>query len=282
MVNGAQQVDVFGIQDRRKSGKARPWIARWRIDGHMVSRSFRTRVEADRFRSVLLQAVTAGEPFDRETGEPVSWSAPPPEAASLTVFNWTRRWLAEQWPEWQPRTRRSAIEALCRFVPLVIADDGPPPPSTMRSFLRTALEPGDAPDPADPNLLWLTQHGRTLAQLTKANLGPVDVALGLKAKGEPLGARTANRWRTVAHSCIRRAVQLDVLPADPWPPPSKGRAARKVNRRRNAIDVHTADLTERRPGRRSGVERSYIECMLNDANPETARSWDVRRPSEAR
>lgn len=36
---------------------------------------------------------------------------------------WARRWLAEQWPEWAPRTRASAVEALARLVPLVTQAD---------------------------------------------------------------------------------------------------------------------------------------------------------------
>ncbi len=70
-----QKIDVFGIQDRRKAGKPRPWIVRWRVDGKMVSRSFRTRVEGDRFRSLLVQAVTAGDAFDGESCEPLAWAA---------------------------------------------------------------------------------------------------------------------------------------------------------------------------------------------------------------
>src|SRR5688572_5050683 len=104
-----QQVDVFSIQDRRKAGRSKPWVVRWRVDGRQTTRSFRTRVEADRFRSLLVQAVTAGDRFDRRSGEPASW-ADQQTAVDLTVFEWCRRWLAEQWPEWQPRTRRSAIE----------------------------------------------------------------------------------------------------------------------------------------------------------------------------
>jgi integrase len=77
-----------------------------------------------------------------------------------------------------------------------------------------------------------------LADLNKANLATVDLKLGEGDDGTLLGARTAGRRRTVARSCIRRAVQLDLLGADPWPPPVKGRAARKINRTSNKVDVH--------------------------------------------
>lgn len=70
-----QDVDVFTIQDRRVHGKAKPWVVRWRVDGQQRTKSFRTRAEADRYRSVLVHAVTRGERFDHRTGEPVSWSA---------------------------------------------------------------------------------------------------------------------------------------------------------------------------------------------------------------
>lgn len=97
-----QQVDVFTIQDRRGHGKARPWVVRWRVEGEQRSKSFRTRVEADRYRSLLVHAVTSGERFDLATGEPVSWL---PGQEDLRLHQWARRWVAEQWLEWQPRRR---------------------------------------------------------------------------------------------------------------------------------------------------------------------------------
>lgn len=48
----------------------------------------------------------------------------------------------------------------------------------------------------------------------------------------------AGRYRKNAHSCIRRVVELERIPADPWPPRPRGRSRRKVNRQRSAVDVH--------------------------------------------
>ncbi len=69
-----QQLQVFGIQDRRANAQARrPWVVRRAVDGQERSTSFRTHVEADRYRSVLVRAAATGEKFDPATGEPESW-----------------------------------------------------------------------------------------------------------------------------------------------------------------------------------------------------------------
>ena len=72
----------------------------------------------------VLVAVQSGEAFDDVTGEPVSWQPLPDQ---MQAHAWARRWLAEQWPEWAPRTRVSAVEALTRLVPLLVAHGSPPP-----------------------------------------------------------------------------------------------------------------------------------------------------------
>ena len=77
--------------------------ARYTIDGRHRSKSFRTRIETDRFRGWLLQD---DRRFDETTGEQESWQTP---LADLRVHEWTRRWLGEQWAEWQPRTRHRRL-----------------------------------------------------------------------------------------------------------------------------------------------------------------------------
>lgn len=29
-----QEIEVFALQDRRAHGKAKPWVVRWRVNGH--------------------------------------------------------------------------------------------------------------------------------------------------------------------------------------------------------------------------------------------------------
>ena len=69
MVGPMQTVKVFGVQDRRSTAQAKlPWVVRYAIDGRHRSKSFRTRIEAERYRGSLLQAVQAGDRWRRRTG----------------------------------------------------------------------------------------------------------------------------------------------------------------------------------------------------------------------
>lgn len=228
-----QKIDVFAIQDRREQGRTKPWVVRWRLDGHQRAKSFRVKAEADRYRSVLAAAALSGERFDPKTGEPLSWSRP---ADDPTLFEWTRRWLAEQWPEWQPRTRTSAVEALSRFVPLVAELDAPEPPRAIRAHLKVVLVPMSEGTGDEACARWLQLHSPRLSDLTKPMLARTDVALGVGDDGNLLATATAQRFRKLSRGCIRRAVELDLLPADPWPPAPRGRKARKSVRTKRSVD----------------------------------------------
>jgi hypothetical protein len=183
-----QEVDVFTIQDRRGGKRSKPWTVRWRIDGRDRSRSFRTRVEADRYRSHLVRAVTDGESFDLASGEPTSWNR---VVEDLTLHQWAKRWVAEQWPEWQPRTRRSAMEALTRFIPLVVRTGTPKPPATLRTYLAGWLDPDQVAEPTHEGARWLERNGLRLSELDKQLLAEVDLGHGFgRDNHRPLGSCT--------------------------------------------------------------------------------------------
>jgi hypothetical protein len=137
------EVRVWGVQNRRQSKqyRNRPWVVRWRVGDRRLQRSFRTRAEADHLRSELLVAQRSGERFDPNSGWPASWTT----TADLACHEWVRRWLAEQWDEWQPRTRTSAVEEMARFVPLLVVPDASTSPE-LRRYLAVSLRPGAEPD----------------------------------------------------------------------------------------------------------------------------------------
>jgi integrase len=230
-----QDVRIWALQDRRNDARARkPWYVRWTVDGARFSRSFRTKSLGDHYRSRLLVAHRDGERFDLRSGEPASWAPAPDE---MPVYAWARQWVAEEWQEWAPRTRQAVVESLARFLPLVVDQKAPEPPAGLRSHLVRTLPPAaDIDEQADAER-WLMRWGLTLGDLTRELLSDVERRLALGDKGQPLAAATAGRYRKNAHRCIRRAVELGRLDADPWPPTPKGRSQRKSRRKRTAIDV---------------------------------------------
>jgi integrase len=119
----------------------------------------------------------------------------------------------------------------------VAADNAAAAPPALRAHLSATLRPGADVRAGDPTERWLGRWCLRLGQLDRARLAVVDQQLGVGDNGQPLSAWTASRYRKVSRACIRRAVELDVLPADPWPPAPRGRARRKAVRTRKAVDV---------------------------------------------
>lgn len=228
-----EDVAVYGVQHRSHDRIKRPYIVRWSLRGRQRSRSFRKKGEAERLRSALLVARESGEIFDDATGEPVSWQPLPDQ---VQVHQWAKRWLAEQWSEWAPRTRVSAVEALSRLLPLVVHPAAPEPPAGFRRHLVASLQPDGSSADSECEA-WLEAWGLQLVQLSKPVLAEVDRRLGLGDDGKPLGSATAGRFRKVSKSCIRRAADLGLIDADPWPPAPRGRSSRKAARVRRPVAV---------------------------------------------
>jgi integrase len=232
------KVNVKGIQDRSGyPGQRKPYIVRWTVGGREFSESTRTKTEAKALRNKLFAAVGNGEEFDLAKGRPVAWLVRSTDASQVTVYEWARRYLSEAWPSWSPRTRRSALEAIARFVALAVRGDPSAAPLALRRYLAEALPPGFVASRADPCEKWLAANSLRLAELNEENLAAVDRALGQKLDGTPFAAETASRFRKQARACVLRARELKVLAHDPWPPPPRGRRHTKANRRRSAVDI---------------------------------------------
>lgn len=236
MARPMQEVKVYGVQDRRSTVQAKlPWVVRYTIDGRHRSKSFRTRAEAERYRSLLLQAVQAGGRFDETTGEPESWQTP---LRDIRVHEWSRRWLAEQWQEWQPRTRTSATEGLARFVTIAV-EHGAKTPEGLRVYLYSALSPDSEGEREAQYEKWMAKNCLTLGELDREQIAEIDRRLALKLDGSPMAANTANRIRIIARASVQAAMEAGAIAADAWPQRSKSRARRKVARSKRSVDVRS-------------------------------------------
>ncbi len=152
------------------------------------------------------------------------------------MHHWARRWLAEQWPEWQPRTRSSSVEALARFTGLAVRPKAGVPDG-LRRYLADALAPDAVHVPEMER--WLDRNCPTLADLDRDAVAEIARRLSLKLDDQPLAPTTANRYRTTAHACVLAAVEAGAIPADPWPKRSRSRARREVARPKAAVDVRS-------------------------------------------
>ena len=160
------------------------------------------------------------------TGEPESWQTPLEEAR---VHEWSRRWLSEQWQEWQPRTRASATEALARFITIAV-EHGAKPPEGLRVYLQSALSPNAETERDARFEKWMAKNCLTLGELDRDRIADIDCRLGLKLDDSPLAATTANRIRIVARASVQSAIDAGAVAADVWPQRSKTRARKGANR----------------------------------------------------
>jgi integrase len=203
-----QRVQVFSIGAPPKGTPTdkRRHRVKWRIDGRDRTRAFKTKVEADRFRTALLVAVKAGDRFDDATGEPISWTSQVP-----TWFEWSRQWLELKWPQWAGTSRRSAVETLISVAPLMVRTGAPNPPDDLVPWLRADGYPASSPE-VHP---WLHRWSTPLDAITPADLEQVLVTITTRLDGKPTAASVSRRRRNVVGAVLRAAVRRDFIERNP-------------------------------------------------------------------
>ena len=189
----------------------RRYYVKWRVDGRDRTRSFKTRVEADRFRSGLLTAVQDGERFDAATGEPTSWLE---HSGAPTWWGWSQDWLALKWPQWSGHSRRSGVESLTLLTPLLVKDGAPKPPAGLADWLRTVgYRPGLASDGA--HATWLERWSIALHEIEPPLIETVLAAVTSKADGGATAPAVARRRRGTFGAVLRAAVRRGLLSTNP-------------------------------------------------------------------
>ena len=184
---------------------------KWRVDGRDRTRSFKTRAEADRYRSGLLLAVQEGQPFDPGTGKPVTWVE---HGRAPTWWGWSREWLSLKWPQWSGHSRRSAVETLTLLTPQLVPAGAPAPPEGLAQWLREAgYQPG-APTEGPP-AAWLARWSLPLTDIDPAAIERTLQAICVKADGTPTVPSVARRRRGTFGAVLRAAVRRELLARNP-------------------------------------------------------------------
>lgn len=232
-MTATQRIAVHAIQDRRRRAVPRPWVVRWTVDGKEHSRAFSHRVPADQYRAKLLAAVANGERFAVKSGEPTSWSK-----VDLSVAAWARTWVEQNWSTWKPNSRRSAVEAVTRFVIEAVDAKAAAQPTSLRSDVTAWLRSGLTKCSEQPEEMpaWVARWTLPVSSLDTARCVLLETELTTGDDGRPLGAKTASRYRIVAKTLLADAVTNGHLASNPWPTKKRRRSATKV---KHAVDVRT-------------------------------------------
>lgn len=204
---------------RKRPSKVAPFQLRWQVDGDEHQEKFATKTLADARRAELLTATRKGEPFDTETGLPVS------EVRERNRTNWythARTHVALKWPTAAAKHRASIAESLTiATMALCPAGKGRPEEDVLRRALyqwafnagRAGQEPPEAEAKA---LAWVERNAPAVVDLDSAKrMRTVLEHLAKRQDGKPAAANTFRRRRAVLSNCLRLAVEHELLPGNP-------------------------------------------------------------------
>ncbi|MFI9813992.1 tyrosine-type recombinase/integrase [Saccharothrix variisporea] len=204
---------------KKRAGRKRPWAVRWLTDKKEHSEWYANKPLATGRLSELMQAVRDGEPFDVETGLPVSELR---RRNSLSFLEFSQSYMDLKWPDAAATTRGSTVEALATAAAAFVKDGvGRPSVTELRGVLSRNLLPpttrdlelsGEEREVVD----WLVRNSRPLFEVTDAVLlrGLLD-ALASKLDGKAAAATVYQRKRAVLFNLLSYAVERELIPDNP-------------------------------------------------------------------
>jgi integrase len=239
-------VRIRGIRTY-KGARRNSHTVRWDVAGRTVQQTFATAKLADGYRSQLLVAARAGEPFHLISGLPQSMTSP--EHATTWIEHCVD-YVHGRWPYISPHHRKSLAETLTGVsVTLTPPVVGRPHDELLRKALyRYAFNPtsdiSEAPAEVTAAYEWLKKHSVPITDLEAAPLlRKVTDAIAINLNGAPAATSTVMRKRAVLHGCLQYAVERGHFTVNP---------------------LHA--LPRRRLPRTAGVDRRVV------VNPDQARS----------
>lgn len=201
--------------ERLPSGNYR---LRWVVAGRVFSETFRTKTLADGFRARLLKAAGDGEPFNEESGLPLSLDR---KQRQRSWYEHALSYADMKWPGLAAKSRRSTAEALVTITPaLVRSNRGAPDPAVLRRALLSALNPltrahQRTPEEVDA-LAWIAKASVPVAMLAEPEWARKALnACARTTNGTPAAATTLRRKRAVFNNALRYAMEQDLLLANP-------------------------------------------------------------------
>jgi integrase len=215
------------------------WRVRWAVGGRERAKSFTTRELADGYLTGLKEAARDRQPFDPDTGLPVT--AKEPEALPPpSLYEHACAYTDMKWTGLAPTSRRSIAEALATIVMVTFTrvPGRPADPVLSRALFGWAFNParaGRAVPPAIAGALeWAEAASPPVTVLADpAVLRAILNACARTGSGQPAAATTQRRKRSVLHNLAGYATEQRHLTVNPvaqlkWKAPA---VAEAVDRR---------------------------------------------------
>lgn len=212
-------VRVWKVQ-KITGAKTTTYRLRWQVNRQTKSIYFPTLALADSRRSELVSATRRGEPFDLQTGLPLSLI---PDERTVTWWDWVLTYVDLKWLHLAPTSRRSLAEALVTATFAMLADTCTHPP---RAQLRTLMfgwafnaprrKAGPPTEELQDAARWLESNTLPLRALEKPAIARrlLD-AVAKKLDGTPAAPTTIARKRAVVYNVCELAVERELFPANP-------------------------------------------------------------------
>ncbi|GAA4209904.1 tyrosine-type recombinase/integrase [Actinocatenispora rupis] len=218
MTRQSYAVRIWAIR-KYKGARKTTYTVRWAVEGNEFPKTFATKKLAESFHAQLTTAAREGEPFDVESGLPVSM------ARELNKRSWYEHacgFVDMKWPRASGRHRKSIAEALATVsFALFSTTRGMPDRAELRRALytwsfNTAARASDPEQAVSRAVRWAAANTVDIADMkdpvvTRRALD----ALAVTLDGKPAAPTTIARKRAVLYGALRYAVELGYLDANP-------------------------------------------------------------------
>ncbi|WP_441245592.1 hypothetical protein [Kitasatospora sp. McL0602] len=215
-------------EHRVRTDRRKPFMVRWTVAGLEFSESFLTKTQADGRKAQLILAARSHEPFDTETGLPLSELR---EANDVNWYQHGRNYVESRWDGAPAKTRTTWADALASVTfELVKSKAGMPDKRLVRRALYSwafninnwAEEP---PPEMAKALAWVAKHSVKVSALEEPKVvRQLLAALSVKLDGTRAAPSVILRKRRIMNHVLGQAVEDGLLTANPlplvqWQPP---------------------------------------------------------------
>ncbi|MGW7004151.1 tyrosine-type recombinase/integrase [Streptomyces sp. NPDC054933] len=227
--------------ETNKRAKGSTYTVRWKVAHKKHSKTYKKRAVADDERSKLMAAHRKCEPFEIETGRPISWAS---KAAELKWYDFAVEYVDWKWPSASSNTRKNLAKAL---TPVTIALLRTPPPQHFEPVkVRTALREyafnirkrtnPEKPVPAEVQTIldWVKRNSLPMSVWEKTEyVDKVVTTLSTRLDGTAAAASSVRRNDRIMNLVMGYATRHNYLKANPLP---KGKGERTAPKVAQAID----------------------------------------------